>query len=526
VGIITHYTTIYATIHEIYRFLTKDGIMSYIRKRVKNGKTYLEEVESVRIDGKVVQKHIKYLGKEADKKTRLNTSLDDIAIDEVKLYGPLMVLNYLSEQIGLSELLGKHGDEILSLVFAHCINYKSLNHMTRWFERTDLNMILTLDNLTEDRLLNALDSIEDPDKVEKIQRSIFNKVKKIYKLEDSGVVYDVTNTYFCGKKCTLGKYGHDKGGVKGRPLIQIGLGVTKKDGIPIFHKTFNGNIADSRTLRDLITYIHTYNEKFNLMIFDRGITSAANILELKKLNIDSICGIASNNKLKNKARVLIAKKNIVDIKYRVKINKTVFYAFPTTYTLGKIKGTLLICYNKQKGEESREARYDEVQNAYSLLKEGRIIKPSLEKYFKNGNLNRTALAAAEELDGFTFLFSTIKMPTSDIIRLYFSDKDVIEKAFQSLKGVVNIRPIRHWLYNRVKAHVFICYLSYLLLSLLKFKLKKIKMSPVQALSELDTLYKVYIRDKKSGFIGSKTVALTKTQEIVVKSVCKKLFSKL
>ena len=102
------------------------------------------------------------------------------------------------------------------------------------------------------------------------------------------------------------------------------------------------------------------------------------------------------------------------------------------------------------------------------------------------------------------------------------DPDIVEKAFQSLKGIVKIRPIRHWLYNRVISHVFICYLSYLLLSLLKLSLKKINMSPVAALRELDTLYKIYIKDNKKGFEFSRTVALTKKQEKILKTIDKKL----
>src|SRR2546429_3248382 len=50
---------------------------------------------------------------------------------------------------------------------------------------------------------------------------------------------------------TLSRSGHDKEGVAGRPPIQIGLGVTLEEGIPVFHKTFDGNIGDSRTLHDL-----------------------------------------------------------------------------------------------------------------------------------------------------------------------------------------------------------------------------------------------------------------------------------
>lgn len=124
--------------------------MSFIKKRKRNGKIYLEEVESVRVDGKVVQKHIKYIGRELDSKTILSSSISDVSVEEIKLHGPLLVLNYFCQKIGLSEMLGKFGNEILSLVFAHCIDYKSVNQMPCWFKRTDLNMILNLENLTED----------------------------------------------------------------------------------------------------------------------------------------------------------------------------------------------------------------------------------------------------------------------------------------------------------------------------------------------------------------------------------------
>ena len=50
--------------------------MSFIRKVKIGNKIYLSEVENKRINGKVVQKHIRYVGKEADgntiEKTRRN----------------------------------------------------------------------------------------------------------------------------------------------------------------------------------------------------------------------------------------------------------------------------------------------------------------------------------------------------------------------------------------------------------------------------------------------------------------------
>lgn len=499
--------------------------MSYIRKRKRNGRIYLEEVESIRVNGKVVQRHIKYVGREADNQTILSSSISNISIEEIKLHGPLLVLNYFCKKIGLSNILGEYGDEILSLVFAHCIDYKSINQMSRWFKRTDLNMILNLENLTEDRLLKALDSIDGENDIEAIQNKIFEKIKSVYELDTEGVIYDVTNTYLYGKNCPLGQFGKDKEGVKGRPLIQIGLGVTKKDGIPIFHKTFNGNISDSRTLHDLITSFRKYDIKSGMIVYDRGITSGNNIKQVKKLKWDTVCGLASNNTLKDIVRKFVSENKLIDIKKRIKMNKTVFYVFPQKYIIEDIEGVLLICYNEEKEKNLRESRYDEIQNAQTLKINGGQIKSGLEKYFNNnGSLDYKVISQEEEFDGFSFVFSTKKIPVNEIMRLYFHDKDIIEKAFQSLKGVVKVRPIRHWLYNRVISHIFVCYLAYLLLSLLKLSLKKIDLSPIRALRELDSLYKVYIKDKKKGFEISRTVALTKIQEKILKTIDKELLS--
>ena len=65
--------------------------MSYIKRSKKNGKVYLSEVETKRIDGKVVTRHIRYIGKEVDGKTVLSSSISNLEVDEVKIYGPLLV---------------------------------------------------------------------------------------------------------------------------------------------------------------------------------------------------------------------------------------------------------------------------------------------------------------------------------------------------------------------------------------------------------------------------------------------------
>ena len=126
--------------------------MSFIRRIKRAGRVYLAEVENQWIKGKCVQRHIRYVGRQADGKTLLAASISEVEVDQVKLYGPLFLLNHLAKEIQLADELGDYGQEILSLVYAHCLDYRSLNYMPTWFERTDLNFLLNLEGLTEKRL--------------------------------------------------------------------------------------------------------------------------------------------------------------------------------------------------------------------------------------------------------------------------------------------------------------------------------------------------------------------------------------
>jgi transposase len=496
--------------------------MSFIRKIKRNGKIYLAEVENRWIGGKCVQKHIRYVGTEADGKTKLAASISDIEIEEVKVFGPLIVLHHIAEEIGLPDLLGEYSPEILSLVYAHCLNYQSVNRMSEWFKRTDLAMILNIEKVTEKTLLSALDSLEHIN-TENIQLEIFNTLNDKFRVARKGIVYDITNTYFYGKKCPLGKTGHDKEGVKGRPLIQIALAVTQNKGLPLFHKVFDGNIHDARTLQDVVTNMKQYKIKSGLIIYDRGITSAENIKDFDALKWDTLAGVPIRDSLKEIVRPLM-NDNLKSIENRVKSNKTVFYVVTMPYTMGKVEGILALCFNKRKENDLHEFRYDEIKNAQNLLKKGKSIKASLEVFFdKKGKIIEEKLKEAEEFDGYSCLFSTRYLSKEEMIRLYF-DKDIVEKAFRCLKGITQLRPIRHWLYDRVIAHVMICYLSYVLLIVLKQYLEKLNISPEKALQHLDTMYKVYMKDSKKKFKIFRIVTLTKIQKDILRAIDKKLIN--
>jgi GH43 family beta-xylosidase len=57
---------------------------SFIRRIKRKSNVYLAEVENRWIGGKCVQKHIRYVGKEADDKTVLSTSLSDLEVEQVQ----------------------------------------------------------------------------------------------------------------------------------------------------------------------------------------------------------------------------------------------------------------------------------------------------------------------------------------------------------------------------------------------------------------------------------------------------------
>ena len=495
--------------------------MSFIRKFKRGGRVYLAEVENQRVQDKVVQRFIRYVGKEADGRTILTTSLSEAQVQAVKLYGPLLVLHHLATEIHLPEEIGPYSQEILSLVYANCLDYRSLNYMPSWFERTDLNFLLDLEGLTERRLVGALHHLESLD-AEAWQRQLFQGVCRHYRLRPSGVIYDVTNTYLYGRHCALAKPGHDKEQVQGRPLIQVGLGVTQHEGIPLFHQVFDGNVHDARTLQDLVTRFATYGLAPGLFIYDRGITSGRNLKDIRRLHWDTLCGVPLNEALKKFWRPYADPHQLMQLPHRQRVGASVFYTCRRPYQLDGVRGRLALCLNERHQREARESRRDEVLYAQSLLAQGRTIKPGLERFFDpRGQLLPAVLAQAEEFDGYCCIFCTRTLPEDQMLALYF-DKDLVEKAFRTLKGIIQLRPLRHWLAEHVQAHVFICYLAYLLLSLLQYRLRHTEFTAESALLELGTLYKVYLRDAKRGFNLSSVVALTKKQETILKTIDRQL----
>jgi transposase len=495
--------------------------MSFVRRIKRGNSIYLAEVENVRVGGKVIQKHIRYVGKEVDDKPILTGSVATSTIDQVTIYGPLLMLDEIARQIDLSAVLGEHGDYLLSLAYAHCVSPDSLTGMVDWYQKTEIGSLLSLSNVTYKKLIEAIDSVEGFRGAE-VQGQIFGRLKEVLDLSTKGYFYDITNIYFYGVCCPLAKRGHNADGRKDRQ-IQIGLAVTQGEGIPIFHKVFEGNIFDARILPDILLQLRGQDIKEVCIVWDRGVSSRLNIKEAKEMGFEVLCGLPLKTGLKKVADQLLGEE-IVSMKHRVRLQKATFYVKKTRYQIDGVDGYLAICLNEKEKQAIRERRYDEIDHALRQIEEKKGIKEGLKKYISRDKVNYKAVALAERYDGISVIFSTRDLNEEEMVKGYF-EKDKVEKSFRCMKGLLEVDKVRFWLANRVKGHIFVCYLAYLLLSVLEYKLRRIGIKAAEAIETMETMYRVYITDPRSQNKFVKTVTLSKKQEDILREINPRLLKK-
>jgi transposase len=488
--------------------------MSFIRKIKRGNIIYLAEIENKRIDGKVVQRHIRYVGKEADERPLLTGSVERSSVEKVTVFGPLLVLHEIAKQIDLESVLGEYGQYLLSLAYAHCVSPDSLNGIVDWYRKTEIANLLDIPEVSHKKLVEAIDSLEGLNG-EDIQERIFRRLKEVLKLSPSGYLYDLTDIYFYGVCCPLAKKGYNAEG-RHKPQIQIGLTVTQGEGIPIFHKVFEGNIFDAKTLPDILLQLRRHEIQHAWKVWDRDVSTWLNIRGAKSKGFEVLCGLALKGGLKTLDDSVLA-EGIVSMKSRVRLQSTTCYVKKQRYEIEGMKGYVAVCVNEKERQATRERRYDEIDEAVKRLGEKKPIKNGLRKYLRGTRINHAALQAAEKYDGVSVIFSSRDLSAEEMVRGYF-EKDRFERSFRCMKSLLEMDKVRFWLAGRVRGHIFVCYLAYLLLSALEYRLKGTGISAESALETLESMYKVYITDPKSRNKFVKTVTLSKKQEEIIRLV--------
>lgn len=397
--------------------------------------------------------------------------------------------------------------EVLIMAINRCIDPVSKNGIQFWYENTALSRFtgVSPEKLNADALYRCMDTLTD-NVILSIEEKIANKLTELFNISFETLVYDITSTYFEGTECDLAKYGYNRDGLSGKLQIELGLVISKDGKFPIYHEVFKGNTSDVTTVRSTANRLtESFSPQKCTLIMDRGMVSEENINELDNLTYGIICGLKKNVAEVRRLITSVNSEELIQEKNCVKKSEEGnIYAMEIMTELYGRNRKIIICLNEAKRKHDKEKRDEAIQKAEEELKRisekitnGKykdILKiadeinealDGIKTYFprtfnyENGKIeftyrkNTTLLKQAEKMDGYYALMcSNIEAHIDEIIASYFSDKDKVEQAFKCIKNPIRIRPINHRKLTRVKAHVFICVLGYLLRTMMDYILAR------------------------------------------------------
>ena len=88
-------------------------------------------------------------------------------------------------------------------------------------------------------------------------------------------------------------------------------------------------------------------------------------------------------------------------------------------------------------------------------------------------INKEKIRKEALYDGKYVLKTTTSLPSDEVARAY-KNLWMIEHAFRDIKDIFKIRPIFHWTPSRVRGHIFVCFLAFLLTCILQRRLFEIE----------------------------------------------------
>ena len=489
--------------------------MTFVKKIKTKSGAYAIEVKGYRDEqGKVRHKYIRYLGK-LDEEGNVIPSMriENTDVEQVRLLGPVHALHKIAEDMGLEFILGDYSPEILTLVYSHILRPESLNNIKRVLNYIDTDEIGLELPVSRKRFEHAMDILEK--RIQHIEQGIYERISE--QCDCSTLFYDVTDVYFYGKRVRKAKRGHGSN----LPQIDIGLAVESQYGIPLFHMLFDGNIFDAKTFPVILGRLQEFTRGPCTLVYDRGIASKRNVADAVTHGFSVIaCIPLRGNTLKQRALKEVQAMTPQDT---CKLSSVFIHAREIQREWAGIPVRMIVCMNAPLRQQIQQNRYYQLEEAIERLKRGAKIKKGLKKYIKTREggpeIDYGVVEEHEKFDGVYIMITTTDLPKVKVVQKYF-ERDMIEKSFQFLKSTLSVQPVRHWLWRRVKAHIFICYLAYLHLAWMKMLLEKggISVSPVKALEQLETIYTVRLTDKKTQLSTTRTVALTEEQEKIYRAL--------
>jgi hypothetical protein len=392
-----------------------------------------------------------------------------------------------AQKIGLDRILGPDGNRCRDLVLAMIVGrildpaskLAAARALSPATATSSLGTVLGLGEVDEDELYAALDWLLER------QAAIEAALAKRHLKNGTLVLYDVSSSYMEGRCCPIAQRGYSRDGRRGTLQIVYGL-LCAPDGCPVAIQVFEGNTGDPMTLA---TQVKKLKQRFALdhvvLVGDRGMITQARLTEdIKAAGLDWITALrapAIQELVKGGALQL----SLFDQRDMAAITSP---DFPDE--------RLIVCRNPDLAAQRTRKRQEllaaterdlaRIQAAVVRKRQplrgaaqialavGAVIEQhKMRKHFdlaitdhSFGFARKTAEIAAEAATDGIYIVRT-GLPTDVLddaatVRSYKSLSQV-ERAFRCIKTVdLHVRPIYHWLADRVRAHVFLCMLAYYL----------------------------------------------------------------
>jgi transposase len=406
---------------------------------------------------------------------------DDFEIIRSLPHGHVAAVLGVLGELDLERLLGRERcrerDLCVAMIVQQVLRPGSKLAHTRRYSQTTLAEELELGEASEAELLSAMDWLLQ--RQERIEKTL----AKRHLASEGFVLYDLSSSYVEGRCCPLAKLGYSRDRVKGK--LQINYGLTcSPEGRPVAIAVHAGNLTDQQTLPDAVRAV---SERFGIehvvVVGDRGMLTQAHAITLTEQGIEFITAL--------KAVQVRALVNSGDLQLSLFDEQNLAEITSELYPGER----LVVCRNPavateraRKRESLLAATENELDKVSAMVsgqrgtlrnatagkigeRAGKVVgKYKMAKHFEldiaDGSFSyqrKTEQITAEAaLDGFYVIRSTCQHPTltaQATVRAYKQLK-MAERAFRTIKDTLEIRPIRHHLETRVRAHAFLCMLAY------------------------------------------------------------------
>lgn len=463
----------------------------------------------------------------------MKIQLDRVRVERGRRFGDVWLGWMLWRALGLAELweelLPEGREEVpwattaaISVIARLCEPSSELHIAEDWYRQTALEDLLgvPIEKVNETRMYRVLDELL-PHK-DALERHLKEKMGTLFDVKYDLLLYDVTSTYFEGeaKGIPMAKRGHSRDHRPDCKQVCIALVVTR-EGLPLGYEIFDGNTTDVTTVEKIVEIMEKkYGKSDRVWVMDRGMVSEKNLTFLRQEQRRYIIGTPKSF-LKTFERQIVEKENWETIREGLEVKKVAGPDGEETFIVCRsaaraVKEKAMHDRFAKRIEESLSKLRSRLEHSKKTLAVGvveRQIGRILERNQRAAKAFVIKLEAAKDLpgglrltwerdpawaewaslsEGCYVLRSNIRdWKPEELWRAYIQLTHA-EAAFRVHKSDLMIRPIWHQTEDRVKAHIFVCFLAYVLWKMLETWQSRAGLgnSPRTLLSELGRIQSV------------------------------------